>query len=231
MYICCLKQIGLFVISLKLLLVIPIEKHSIGRKAHWEIRITNALSGRMSTVLLSRCADIFVSLSGWLLSGRASAFHAEGNIWTIEIFAYWFWNICGAFSLLTHFVFLIQSRHFCCIHYWSISFPLHVTSYVHWEKVNPGKTCYQLYLGATEVWSAMKVNTLLCIFCPQKKLHSSLTERRKKKPSLLCGSLAQKHCRRCLPQYSLLVCNSCLKTETQTQVFNYRHVEHNITSA
>jgi len=181
MYTCCLKQTGLFVVSLRLLLVIHMEKHSIGRKAHWEISITNALPGTRSTVLLSRCTDILVSLCGWLLSGTASAFHAKGNIWTIGIFSYWFWKICNAFSLLTHFVFLILSRHFCYIRYWSISFPLHVISYVHWEKVNPGKTCYQLYLGATEVWSAMKVNTLLCIFCPQKKLHSSLTERRKEK--------------------------------------------------
>ena len=122
---------------------------------------------------------------------------------------------------LWHTLFLLTpSRHLCYIYYWSISLPLHVTSYVHWEKVNPGKTCYQLYLGATEVWSAMKVNTLFCIFCPQKSYTVHILKEVLGHRNIVTG---------CLPQYLLLVYNSSLKTETQTQVFNYRHVHPNLT--
>lgn len=130
---------------------------------------------------------------------------------------------------LRHTLFLlIPSRHLCYIYYWSISLPLHVTSYVHREKVNPGKTCYQLYLGATEVWSAMKVNMLFCIFCPQKSYTVHILKEGKN--SLAHTVLGHRNMvTGCLPQYLLLVYNSSLKTETQTQVFNYRRVHPNLT--
>lgn len=77
----------------------------------------------------------------------------------------------------------------------------------------------------------MKVNTLFCIFCPQKSYTVHLL--REEKNSLAYhvvlghGNIFMG----CLPWYLLLVYNSSLKTETQTQVFNYRHVQHNLTLA
>lgn len=153
-----------------------------------------------------------------------------------EIFELWkrflieFERFAVHFPLRHTLFLLIPSRHLCHIQYWSILLPLHVTSYMHWEKVNPGKTCYHLYLGETEVWSAVKVNILFCIFCPQKSytVHSL----REEKNSLAHTVLEHRNsvtC--CLPRYLLLVYNSSLKTETQTQVFNYRRVHPNPTLA
>lgn len=218
MYICPLKQTGFFVVSLRFPLVIPVEELSIGREADWEISITSALPGTSSTVQINRHAGILVLGTISLhLDNFYQVYHQP--FMQNEILELWkcflieFERFAVHFPLWHTLFLLILSRHLCYIYYWSISLLLHVTSYVHWEKVNPGKICYQLYLGATEVSSAMKVNMLFCIFWPQKSYTVHLLKEGKNSLAhtvLGHGNIVTG----CLPQYLLLVYNSSLKTET-----------------
>ena len=230
MYICPLKQTGFFIVSLRFPLVIPVEELSIGREAGWDISVICALPGTRSTGQVNRRAGILVlgsnfSPSGWLLSGSASAFHAEWNIWTMEMFSYWICKSCSAFSPLTHCFFLFHPG----IGGLCITEVFHFPSMwpaTCWEKVNPGKTCCQFYLSATEVWSAVKVNTLFCIFCPQKVTQFTFWKGKNRLAHTVVGH--RNIVTGCLPHHILPVYNSSLKTETQTQVFNYRHVHPNL---
>lgn len=69
MYICPLKQTGVFVVSLRFPLVIPIEELLIGREADWEISITSALLGMQSTVPVNRNTGLLVPGSNLTPSG------------------------------------------------------------------------------------------------------------------------------------------------------------------